>query len=140
MTPALWIARALAFLGFLDAAWLTASHLAGRALACGPTEGCEVVLTSRYATIGDVPVAAVGAAYYAVASLIAWTPGRSWSRGLALVFVGLEGVAVAISAVLVWIQWSVVGAWCPFCLVSAGLTLGLFVCALALVAAHPVRP
>lgn len=132
MTTALWTARVLALLGFLDAAYLTANHYAGTAVACGPGGGCEYVLTSRYATIGPVPVALLGLGYYAVASLIAWTPRDSWSRGLAGVFAGLEGLAVAASGTLVWLQYAVIHSWCRYCLVSAGLTLGLFLCALAL--------
>lgn len=137
MTTALWTARILAFVGFLDAAWLTANHFAGEALTCGPGGGCEVVLTSEWATVGDVPTAAIGLAYYAAATLIAWTPRDSWSRGIALVFAGLEGVALAVSGVLVMIQAFWIHSWCRFCLFSALVTLVLFVCALALVRTLP---
>lgn len=133
MTVALWTARVLAFLGFVDAAYLTASHFAGQAVACGPTGGCEVVLASRFATVGGIPVAAIGVAYYGIASLLAWTPRDSWSRGIALAFAGIEGVAVVVSGVLVWIQYGVIGSWCRFCLVSAAITVVLLACALALV-------
>ena len=39
----LWAARILALVGFLDAAYLTASHFAGLGLACGPG-GQEIFL------------------------------------------------------------------------------------------------
>ncbi len=135
MTAALWIARILALAGFLDAAYLTASHYAGQAVACGPGGGCEFVLSSRYATVAGVPVALFGVGYYAVASLLAWTPPGAWSRRLAAVFVGLEGIALAVSATLVWIQAERIGSWCRFCLVSAGITLLLFLTALWLLRA-----
>lgn len=137
MTIALWTARILALVGFLDAAWLTANHYAGEALTCGPGGGCEVVLTSEWATVGGIPTASLGLAYYVVATLIAWTPRDSWSRGMAAFFAGLEGVAVAVSGLLVWIQAARIHAWCRFCLFSALVTLGLFACALVLLRSFP---
>lgn len=132
MIPTLWTARLLALAGFLDAAYLTASHYAGSALACGPGGGCELVTTSRFATIGTVPIAAIGVGYYVLVNLLAWSPAGAWSRGVALAFLGLTGAATAVSLVLVYLQGAVIGAWCRFCLVSAAVTLGLFLCALAL--------
>ena len=102
VTFALWTARILALAGFLDAAWLTASHFAGEALTCGPGGGCEVVLTSEWATVGDVPVAAIGLAYYVVATLIAWTPQDAWYRGIALVFAGALAGGMDAGSVRPW--------------------------------------
>ncbi|HUP18638.1 MAG TPA: vitamin K epoxide reductase family protein [Gemmatimonadota bacterium] len=130
MTAAVWTARLLALAGFLDAAYLTAHHYAGGVVACGPGGGCEVVLTSRYAEVGGIPVAVVGLGYYTVASLLAWTPRQSWTRGIARAFVSLEATALAVSVALVWIQATRIHAWCRFCLVSAGLTLLLFLTSL----------
>ncbi|MGH7571963.1 MAG: vitamin K epoxide reductase family protein [Gemmatimonadota bacterium] len=132
MKALLWLLRGLAAVGFLDAAYLTASHFAGSALACGPGGGCELVTTSPYATLGPVPIAAVGLAYYALVSVIVWTPAGSFSGGLRWALLLLTGTAVAVSAVLFYLQAAVIGAWCRFCLVSAGVTLLLFLAALAL--------
>lgn len=132
MTVPLWTARLLALAGFLDAAWLTASHFSGQSLTCGPGGGCEVVLTSRYATVGGIPVAALGLAYYVLATLIAWTPRDAWSRGVARTFLGLEAVALLVSGGLFWVQYARIHAWCRFCLFSAAVTVGLFACAVAL--------
>jgi uncharacterized membrane protein len=130
LTAAVWTARLLALAGFLDAAYLTAHHYAGQAVACGPDGGCEAVLTSRYAEIGGIPVAVIGLGYYTVASLLAWTPRSSWTAGVARAFVGLEATALAVSATFVWLQAARIEAWCRFCLVSAGLTLLLFLTSL----------
>lgn len=132
MIPTLWTARLLALAGFLDAAYLTASHYAASGLACGPGGGCELVTTSRFATVGALPIAVIGVAYYVLVNLLTWTPARAWGRGVAMVFLGLTGVATAVSGVLVYLQAAVIGAWCRFCLASAAITLGLFLCALAL--------
>ncbi|HJU85742.1 MAG TPA: vitamin K epoxide reductase family protein [Gemmatimonadota bacterium] len=126
MTPAIWIARVLALVGFADAAYLTATHYAGSSVFCGASGGCETVLASEFATLGPVPIALVGAVYYALASLVAWTQAGSWSRTTARALAGLAGLAFAVSVVLFGIQAFALHAWCRFCLVSAAITTLLF--------------
>lgn len=133
MRPGIWIARALALVGFADAAYLTATHFAGAPVFCGASGGCETVLTSDFATLGPIPIALIGAVYYAIASLIAWTPTSSWSGRTAALLAGLSGLALVVSGILFWIQAAVLDAWCRFCLVSAAITLLLFASAVGLV-------
>lgn len=132
MSAPFWTARGLALAGFLDATYLTLSHYAGSALACGPGGGCDLVTSSRFATIGDVPIAAVGLVYYVAVNLLAWTPAPAWGRGTSALLLGLTGVAAGVSGALVYLQAAVIHAWCRFCLVSAAVTVGLFLCALIL--------
>jgi uncharacterized membrane protein len=126
MSAGIWIARVLALVGFADAAYLTATHYAGSSVFCGASGGCETVLSSEFATLGPVPIALIGAVYYGLASLLAWTPGASWSRTTAGILAALTGLAFAISAVLFGIQAFQLHAWCRFCLVSAAITMFLF--------------
>jgi len=126
MSAGIWIARVLALVGFADAAYLTATHYAGSSVFCGASGGCETVLSSEFATLGPVPIALIGAVYYGLASLLAWTPGESWSRTTAGILAALTGLAFAISAVLFGIQAFQLQAWCRFCLVSAAITTVLF--------------
>jgi len=126
MSAGIWIARVLALVGFADAAYLTATHYAGSSVFCGVSGGCETVLSSEFATLGPVPIALIGAVYYGLASLLAWTPGASWSRTTAGILAVLTGLAFAISAVLFGIQAFQLQAWCRFCLVSAAITTFLF--------------
>lgn len=132
MRPGIWIARTLALVGFADAAYLTATHYAGTSVFCGASGGCETVLTSGFATLGPIPIALLGAGYYAVVSMAAWTPIPSWSRSTTTFLVALTGIALVISGILFWIQAAVLDAWCRFCLVSAAVTLLLFATAVSL--------
>jgi len=132
MIGILWIARALALIGFLDATYLTATHYGAGSLACGPGGGCDAVTTSQYATVAGVPIALLGLIYYMVVNLIVWTPVSGWNRGLGIAFVAITGIAVTASAVFVYLQAVVIDAWCRYCLVSAGVSLGLLLTALAL--------
>jgi uncharacterized membrane protein len=60
--------------------------------------------------------------YYALASLLAWTPAAAWSRTTAAALAALTGLAFAVSAILFAIQAFELDAWCRFCLVSAAIT------------------
>jgi uncharacterized membrane protein len=135
MKGGIWIARVLALVGFADVAYLTASHYAGAAVFCGASGGCDEVLTSAFATLGPVPIALLGAVYYGIASLLAWTPIESWTRRTAGVLAGLTGVALVVSGVLFLLQALVIEAWCRYCLVSAAITTLLFVSALVVLRA-----
>ena len=126
MSPGIWIARVLALVGFADAAYLTATHYAGSSVFCGASGGCETVLSSEFATLGPAPIALIGAVYYALASLVAWTPAASWSRTTAGALAALTGLAFAVSVALFAIQAFELHAWCRFCLVSAAITTLLF--------------
>ena len=53
----------LSFLGFLDAAYLTIKHYQGILPPCS-VSGCENVLTSRYASVGSLPISLLGSIYY----------------------------------------------------------------------------
>jgi uncharacterized membrane protein len=130
MRAGIWIARALALVGFADAAYLTATHYAGAPVFCGPGGGCDAVLTSAFATLGPVPIALLGAIYYGIASLVAWTPVESWSLRTAGFLAGLTGLALVVSGILFLLQALVIEAWCRYCLVSAAITTLLFLTAL----------
>jgi len=98
-----------------------------------------MVTTSRWATLGSVPIAAIGLGYYTMVNLIAWTPATSLSRELVRALLVLTGAALAVSVFLVYLQAAVIGAWCRYCLLSAAVTLLLFLTALALRRSVPSR-
>ncbi len=124
----------LAAIGLVDASYLTWQHYVNAIPPC-TIHGCETVLTSKYATIGPIPVALLGALYYAamvgMAILIRLGKTRWWTLLTVTVSFGL-----AFTAVLVYLQGWVIHAWCQYCLVSAATTTLLFV---SIVTARPRR-
>ncbi len=115
--------------GLADATYLTVHHFTAEPVPCSLITGCETVLTSPYAEIGGVPLAAFGAAAYfvafALALLAAFGNRTTWT---------LFGVQVSLMSIftlwLLYLQAYVIGAFCQFCLISAITTftmLGLFV-------------
>jgi uncharacterized membrane protein len=119
----------LALIGLVDSIYLTVKHLAAEPVPCSLISGCETVLTSTYAEIAGVPVAAFGAAAYfaafSLALLAAFGNRNAWFL-LGLAACGMAGFTLW----LLYLQAFVIGAFCQFCLISAATSLGLFVVAL----------
>ena len=123
----------IALIGFADASYLTALHYRGAAPACSLFEGCEKVTSSRYASVGPVPLALIGAGYYLalVISIVAYLDtGR---RELMVFATGLSAGGFAASMVFVHLQLFVIRAICPYCMLSAVSSTLLFVLGLILV-------
>lgn len=115
------IAALLSLVGLADAIYLTVQHLTGESLRCTIISGCSEVLSSPYAQIGSVPLAAIGAfAYLTVFSLATLGAFR-------YAFVGtLLKIVVAMMFLttlwLLYLQAFVIKHFCQYCLVSAAVT------------------
>jgi uncharacterized membrane protein len=119
-------ASLLALVGLADAVYLTVHHFTAEPVPCSIVEGCETVLTSAYAEIAGVPIAAFGAlAYFVAFSLAILTVFGN--RSMWLLFGVQSFIMATVSAYLVYLQGFVIGAFCQFCLISAATSLGLFV-------------
>lgn len=120
------LAALLSLAGLADALYLTVEHLAGRSVPCSVTGGCEEVLTSSYAVIAGIPLAAVGAAaYFSVFSLA--TLAIFGYRTAGILLRPLVAVMVLMSLWLFYLQAFVIRAFCQFCLLSAAITIGLMI-------------
>lgn len=122
---------ALSLIGLLDAGYLTVEHYRGVIPPC-TLNGCETVLTSRYATVGPIPVAAIGALYYLVLLFIGIGYGTSRRPTLIALGAALAGIGFLASLGLVYIQLFILKALCAFCLLSA-LTTTLLLISSALI-------
>jgi uncharacterized membrane protein len=120
------IAALLSLVGLADAIYLTVEKLTGGIVQCNGISNCEQVLSSQYATIGGIPLAAFGAlAYFTVFSLATLAIFRNeGARNLLFYVVGLM---LVISIWLFILQAFVIHAFCLFCLLSATVTLILSV-------------
>lgn len=123
----LWIIVIVAFLGFLDATYLTVQHYMNTVPPCSATQGCERVLTSQYATVAGIPVALGGVLFYlAVFVLAFWMTMNGFRKAVPLLF-GLTIIGLVTSAVLVYLQLGVLKAICLYCMGSAISSTLLFV-------------
>jgi uncharacterized membrane protein len=117
----------LSLLGLADALYLTVEHVTGRSVRCTIVSGCSEVLSSSYAVVAGVPLAAIGAAaYFSVFSLAILALFGYRIAGKLLV---LTALMLLVSLWLIYLQAFVIGAFCQFCLLSAAITITLFVIA-----------
>lgn len=134
-----WLLAGIAALGAIETAYLTVLKLTGSG-AC-PTEGCDRVLSSPYATVFGLPLTLFGFLGYGAIVLLAIAPllinidrhkpfrqtleTQTWP----LIFL-LATAMVVFSAYLMSIMAFEIQAFCPFCVASALFSLSLFVLAL----------
>jgi uncharacterized membrane protein len=123
------LAAVVSLIGLGDAIYLTINHFTGEPVPCSIVSGCETVLTSEYAVIAGIPLAALGAlAYFAAFSLSvlsAFGNTKTWF------LFGVQTVLMALFSLwLLYLQAFEIGAFCQFCLLSAGVTFTLLIIAL----------
>jgi uncharacterized membrane protein len=123
---AIWSLLLIAFIGFLDATYLAVEHFRGEIPPCSITLGCEAVTTSGYATILTVPVALLGSIYYLVAIVLLMLFIQTGKEKMLIFFKYLSILGLLASAYFVYLQISVIGAICQWCMVSAGTSTLLF--------------
>lgn len=118
------VVSVLAAIGLVDATILTRDHYAKVIPICSLTHGCDKVLTSRYATIGHVPLALIGIIYYAVLLILSLdAAGSKVARKLLLI---TTSTALLVSLYLAYLQFYVLKAICQYCLASGIVTVLAF--------------
>jgi uncharacterized membrane protein len=124
------VAAVLAVVGLADSVYLTVNHYTKTPVPCSIVEGCETVLTSSYAELAGIPIAAFGAAAYFFAFSLAIL--AAYGNRAAWMLFGVQALFMAaVSAYLIYVQAFVIGAFCQFCLVSAATSISLFLVFLA---------
>jgi uncharacterized membrane protein len=120
------VAALLSLLGLADALYLTIEHVTGQSVRCTIISGCSAVLSSPYAVVAGIPLAAIGAAaYFTVFSLAILTLfGYHWAATLMRAMVI---TMFALSVWLIYIQAFVIREFCQYCLLSAAITVALLV-------------
>lgn len=129
----------IATIGAVVTAYLTIHKLTGTATAC-PTEGCDIVLSSPYATVFGLPLALFGFLAYAGMGVLAVLPLlvqgakqrdlhhklTTWTQPLLLI----GGTAMVVfSGYLMYLLAFQLKALCIYCLGSAILSTCLFLLA-----------
>jgi uncharacterized membrane protein len=124
------LAALISLIGLGDAIYLTVQDITGESLRCTIISGCSEVLGSKYAHIGSIPLASVGAfAYFAFFSLAVLAAfGYTFARPLLLVLVSIMFLT---TLWLLYLQAFVIRHFCQYCLLSAGVTTILTLLVLA---------
>jgi uncharacterized membrane protein len=122
-----WPILGLGLAGVALTGYLTWADASGAGLqGCSIDSACDVVLSSRWATLLGIPTATWGLLAYLTLSVVAL--GRRtawrWKAAWTIAFLG-----VLYSVYLTTISLTQLGATCPYCLTSLGLMTALVVVA-----------
>jgi uncharacterized membrane protein len=122
-----------AFIGIAIAFYDSYAIYTGQLLWCPPPiDGCNTVANSPYARIFDMPIGYFGLIFYlymfALAALLAFDP---LSRGLRLGALLYAALGVSSLIYFMYIEFTLIHAFCIYCVISAVLTLLLLIAALA---------
>jgi uncharacterized membrane protein len=115
------VAAVIALFGLADGVYLTVEHVTGRTAQCIASSGCQDVLSSQYAALGPVPLAALGALAYFSAFSLALLAAFGYPKAEAM-FLLLTGIMFATTLWLLYLQAYVLHAFCDYCLFSAAVT------------------
>jgi uncharacterized membrane protein len=132
-TFAPYLMLVFAFIGIDVAFYDSYAIYTGQLLWCPPPiDGCNTVANSPYARIFGVPLGYFGLIFYlymfALAALLAFDP---FSRGLRLGALLYAALGVSSLIYFMYIEFTLIHAFCIYCLISAVLTLLLLIAALA---------
>ena len=120
------IAALLSLFGLADALYLTVENVTGQTVRCTIISGCSEVLSSPYAVVAGIPLAAIGAAaYFTVFSLA--TLALFGYRVAGTLLTPLIAAMFFVSLWLIYLQAFVIREFCQYCLFSAAITTGLLV-------------
>ena len=118
------VAAIVALFGLADGIYLTVEHVTGRTAQCIASSGCQDVLSSKYAAMGPIPLASLGALAYFSAFSCAILAAFGYPKCRTL-FGLLVAVMFAMTLWLLYLQASVLHAFCDYCLFSAAVTTAL---------------
>src|SRR5215510_9719523 len=118
------VAALLSLLGIADALYLTIEHVTGQSVRCTIISGCSEVLSSPYAVVAGIPLAAIGAAAYFIVFSLATLAAFGY-RAAGTLLTPLVTAMFFVSLWLIYLQAFVIREFCQYCLFSAAITLGL---------------
>ena len=114
-------AAIVSLIGLADAIYLTVEHVTGQSVRCTIVAGCSEVLSSQYAVVAGMPLAAIGAAAYFSVFSLATLAAFGYRLAGTLLTVLVLGM-FSVSLWLIYLQAFVIHAFCQFCLLSAAVT------------------
>ena len=117
---------ALVLIGLAVSIYMTVYKLTDNSAMCLGSGDCSVVNASRYSEVNGVPVAVIGIAGYAamLAALLLERRGGFFEANGPLAGFGLALTGFVFTVYLIYVEFALLKALCPFCLASqAAMTL-----------------
>lgn len=130
----------IALVGFADSSYLAWKHYSNVSVTCRVFEGCDRVLASAYATIGNTPVALFGVIYYGFLLYLLAVYLVYKNPMFLKSFAVFSIVGFLASLWLLYLQIFVIKAFCFYCLISAATATSLFILSMFLLFKYKSTP
>ena len=127
-----WLYRisvVLVVIGLLVSIYMTIYKATSNDALCLGSGDCSTVNASRYSEVYGIPVATVGIAGYFAILLVFWYERRDKffeKNGPMLVF-GLALTGFLFTVYLIYVEFALLRAYCPFCLTSQVAMMIIFI-------------
>jgi uncharacterized membrane protein len=127
-----WLYRisvALVVLGLFVAIYMTIYKITSNDLMCLGSGDCSTVNASRYSAVNGIPVALIGVLGYLAILAIHYMERRLGyfkQNGTLLIF-GLALTGFLFTAWLIYVEFALLKALCPFCLASQAAMTIIFI-------------
>jgi uncharacterized membrane protein len=134
-----WLYRllvALVIVGILVSIYMTVYKITENNAMCLGSGDCSTVNSSRYAEVNGIPVALIGVFGYAaiLAVLYLETRGSFFKQNGTLLVFGLALTGFLFTLWLIYVEFALLKALCPFCLTSqAAMTLIFIIAVIRLI-------
>ena len=113
----------LAFLGFLDSAYLLIKKLKNEKLVCFIGNDCEKVVKSKYGSLLGFPNEVLGVLFYlgVVGAILLMAQGSAVLLGFSILILVRSAAVLALfgSLYLLYVQAFKLKMWCEYCIASA---------------------
>lgn len=137
-----WLYRAsiaLAAVGLLVSIYMTIYNVTANDAMCLGSGDCSAVNASRYSKVYGIPVASIGVAGYFAILLVHWYERRDafFKSNAPLLSFGMTLTGFVFTLYLIYVEFAILDALCPFCLVSQVAMTALFVISIARLVRQP---
>jgi len=123
----LWLYISLSLIGFIDAAYVTVKFYLRGPLNCLIFENCNAVINSSYAKLAGIPISLLGSIFYLTIFLLSVYYVDTKKPAAIKIIFWLTGFGFLFSLYLLFIQAFLLNQFCLYCLISAVISILLFV-------------
>ena len=123
------ISAVLVVIGLLVSIYMTIYKVTSNEALCLGSGDCSTVNASRYSEVYGIPIAIIGVAGYFAILLVHWYERREKffeKNGPMLIF-GLALAGFLFTVYLIYIEFAILRAFCPFCLTSQAAMTIIFI-------------
>ena len=137
------LAIALTVIGLLVSIYMTVYAITSNDNMCVGSQDCSVVNASRYSKINlagfEIPVAEVGVVGYAALLAVLLLEQRTdfLQQNGSLVFFGLSLMGFLFTLYLIYVEITLIKAYCPFCITSQVAMTLIFILSVIRVVRQP---